>query len=417
MEPDAPLSPTTELMTTSARPDGGEDGAGDGSEGGGSGAGPAPSRRHRVLSRITGSGPGPYHHTPVPDAEVGGGDRPWPQRILLALLGLGCFLTALGLMQRGAGALAPSLEGSIFTDNAWSALGVGWLGAIVVLSGSPIGASSLTLLDGGAIDRGQSFAMLTGSRLGASFVVLAVGAAYALRQSAGRRAPLSIGVYALTITAVAYLPGAAIGWWLLTDGHLDGIDLTASPGVLSVTDTLFGWLPDLIERLLPGPLLFPVGLAVLLGAFACIDRVLPTVSSERLEQAPRFTRPWAMFGLGCLVALLTLSVSVALTLLVPIVARGHLRREDTIPYIAGANITTLADTLVAAIVLGNADAVRVVIAEVVGVGAFTVVLLAVAYPLVRRGSIAWAQLVLARPANLAAFVVALLAIPIALIAI
>ena len=74
-----------------------------------------------------------------------------------------------------------------------------------------------------------------------------------------------------------------------------------------------------------------------------------------------------MFGLGCLVAFLTLSVSVALTLLVPLVANGYLKREDTIPYIAGANITTLADTLVAAVILGNPDAVRVVLAEVIGV--------------------------------------------------
>jgi hypothetical protein len=123
-----------------------------------------------------------------------------------------------------------------------------------------------------------------------------------------------------------------------------------------------------------------------------------------------------MFGLGCLVAFLTLSVSVALTLLVPLVANGYLKREDTIPYIAGANITTLADTLVAAVILGNPDAVRVVLAEVIGVSTFTVVLLAVAYPLVRRGSIVWARFVLTSRTHLAGFVVILLVIPIALIA-
>ena len=63
----------------------------------------------------------------------------------------------------------------MFTDNPWSTLGLGWLGACLVLSGSPIAASSLTFLDGGAIDASQAFTMLTGSRLGASFVVLVVG--------------------------------------------------------------------------------------------------------------------------------------------------------------------------------------------------------------------------------------------------
>ncbi|MGH9086015.1 MAG: hypothetical protein ACRDYW_11215, partial [Acidimicrobiales bacterium] len=206
----------------------------------------------RPLSKITGTGPGPYHHAPVPEVHLGGGGRPWWQRVLLLALGLALFVTALGLMKEGARSLIPTLEGSIFTDNGWSALGVGWLGACLVLSGSPVAASSLTLLDGGAIDRSQSFAMLTGSRLGASFVVLVVGVVYAMRRSAGRRAPLSIGVYALSITAVAYLPGALLGWWLLTRGHLDGIDLAASPDVVSVTDTLFGWLPDLLEGVVPG---------------------------------------------------------------------------------------------------------------------------------------------------------------------
>ena len=369
------------------------------------------------LSRVTGTGPGPYHEAPVPEVHLGGGGLPWWQRVLIGVAGLALFITALGLMKSGARSLIPTLEGSIFTDNGWSALGTGWLGACLVLSGSPIAASSLTLLDGGAINRSESFAMLTGSRLGASFVVLVVGVVYAARRSAGRKAPLSIGVYSLTITAVAYLPGAALGWRLLTSGRLDGIDLAASPDVVSVTDTLFGWLPDLLEEVVPGWALFPIGVGVLLVAFACIDRVLPAIESERIESgASRLTNPWVMFGLGCVVAFLTLSVSVALTLLVPLVANGYVRREDTIPYIAGANITTLADTLVAAIILGNADAVRVVLAEVIGVSIVTVALLAVAYPLIRRGAISWARIVLGSRRTLATFVVVLFAIPIALIA-
>ena len=374
-------------------------------------------RDEEELSRITGAGPGPFHHAPVPEVQVGGAGRPWYVRVLLGLVGLTLFVTALGLMKEGAKALIPALEGSVFTDNGWSALGTGWLGAMLVLSGSPVAAASLTLLDGGAINESESFAMLTGSRLGASFVVLVVGAIYAFRRNAGKHAPLSIGIYSLSITAVAYLPGAALGWWLLTQGHLDGIDLTVAPEIVSVTDTLFGWLPDLITEVLPGWTLFPIGVAVLLAAFTCIDRVLPTVDSERLEQgAGRFSNPWVMFGLGCLVAFLTLSVSVALTLLVPLVANGYLKREETIPYIAGANITTLADTLVAAILLGNAVAVRVVLAEAIGVAVVTVALLALAYPQIQAGAIAWAKFVLRRRRHLVGFIGMLVLIPVALIA-
>ena len=112
-------------------------------------------------------------------------------RLFFLVVGLFLFVTALGLMKAGASELKDTLDGSVFTDNAWSTLGLGWLGACIVLSGSPMAASSLALLDGGAIDQTQSFTMLTGSRLGAAFVVLVVGVVYALRnRSQGeRRAP------------------------------------------------------------------------------------------------------------------------------------------------------------------------------------------------------------------------------------
>ncbi|MDQ3293267.1 MAG: hypothetical protein M3527_02265, partial [Actinomycetota bacterium] len=65
----------------------------------------------------------------------------------------------------------------------------------------------------------------------------------------------------------------------------------------------------------------------------------------------------------------------------------------------------------------NPDAVRVVLAEVIGVTTVTVLLIAVAYPLIRRGAIAWARVVLGGRRQLATFVALLLAVPIGLIAI
>jgi solute carrier family 34 (sodium-dependent phosphate cotransporter) len=341
------------------------------------------------------------------------------RRLGALLLGLGLFVIALGVMKAGAVALIPSLKGSIFTDNPWSTLGMGWLGACVVLSGSPVAASSLTLLDGGAINRSQAFTMLTGSRLGASFVVLVIGFIYALRTrgSASRRAPLSIGILSLTMTALAYLPGALLGWLLLTGGHLDGVHFSAPPSLLSVTDTAFGWAVDLAKQALPGWALFPVGLVILLTAFKCFDAALPQVDSERLEHHPDawYRKTWVMFLVGCGVALLTLSVSVALTVLVPLVAKGYLKREDTLPYIAGANITTLADTLVAAILLGNADASRVVLAEVLGVGVWTLVLLGLMYPTVRTACLTVARRTLSSRLKLAAFIAVLFSVPLVLV--
>lgn len=358
----------------------------------------------------------------VVEAE-GAGAAPWPIRLAFFVVGFGLFVTALGLMKSGAAALVPTLEGSIFTDNAWSTLGLGWLGACVVLSGSPVAASSLALLDAGAIDRIESFTMLTGSRLGAAFVVLVVGGIYALRHrgaTGGPRAPLSIGILSLLMTSVAYLPGALVGYLLLRNGALDGLDIGTSPALTSATDAAFGWAVDLLRTVLPAWALFPVGLAVLLAGFSCFDRVLPHIGESDLEDDDRvgwYDRKWPMFLLGCGVCLLTLSVSVALTVLVPLVAKGYLRRANTLPYIAGANITTLADTLVAAILIGNQDAVRVVVAVTATVTVWTLFLIAFAYPVVRSALLAVARTTLASRSRLGAFLGVLFVVPLTLIAI
>jgi Na+/phosphate symporter len=340
-------------------------------------------------------------------------------KVVYLVLGLGLFVTALGLMKAGAAELVPTLEGSIFTDNPWSTLGLGWLMACIVLSGSPIAVSALALLDGGAINVNESFTMLTGSRFGAAFVVLVVGVLYAVRGkgSAGKRAPISIGILSLTVTLITYVPGALIGFFLLESGALDNVDIGTSPSLTSATDKAFGWAVDVVTAVLPEWTLFPVGLGVLLLGFAVFDRVLPEVGGETLEHRPGawYDRKWPMFLLGCGVCLLTLSVSVALTVLVPLVAKGYLRRANTIPYIMGANITTLADTLVAAILLGNQDGVRVVIAVTAGVSVWTLTMLTFFFPLVRRACLAFANWSLQSRVHLAAFVFGLLALPIALI--
>lgn len=339
-------------------------------------------------------------------------------RIVFLIGGLGLFVTALGLMKAGAQSLVPTLEGSIFTDNAWSTLGLGWLGACIVLSGSPVAASALSLLDGGAIDRVESFTMLTGSRLGAAFVVLVAGAVYAIRKSdaTSRRAPISIGILSLLMTMVTYVPGSIAGFLALQAGWFDGLDVGTSPALTSATDAAFGWAVAILRSFLPGWALFPVGVVVLLAGFNLFDRVLPAVSEHSLEERGMWQeKKWAMFLAGAAVCSLTLSVSVALTVLVPLVAKGYLRRANTLPYIAGANITTLADTLVAAVLLGNQDAVRVVVAVGASVTVWTLFVLAVPYPVVRAGCLEIARRALLSPRRLLVFVSVLLAVPVGLI--
>jgi hypothetical protein len=341
--------------------------------------------------------PGPTVTAGVPAPGPGAAPTPAPTergrdwiaiagRVAFLLVALFLFVLAIQLMKEGAKSLAPTLRGSPLFSNAFSTLGAGWLGAYVVLSGSPVAAFALALFVGGAATPLQTFAMLSGSRLGASFVVLLVGFLYAVRNRGRNRSEsIGMGVLALGLTAIVYVPGTFIGYGILKAGWLDGVQWHASGEVQSSVDYVWGPTLDLLTSL-PGWTLLPVGLAIIVLSFRFLDRVLPQLDGERhgSSRAEWLARPWPMFLLGCLVATLTLSVSVALTLLVPLASRGYITRREAIPYIMGANITTLADTLVAAMVLSNAVAVQIVLAQAIAVAIVSLALLAFVYrPLVR----------------------------------
>ncbi|HYU56484.1 MAG TPA: hypothetical protein VEO00_00345 [Actinomycetota bacterium] len=366
---------------------------------------------------MTDTRPGPASATPA----AAGAREPVSHARLVAskiahfAAALFLFVLAIQLMKKGAQALAPRLESSGFFDNGVSTLGLGWMGAYFVLSGSPIAATALTFRAANGITELQTFTMLSGSRLGASFIVLLVGFLYAVR-SPNRRESLGMGVLALSMTALVYVPGMVLGYGILRSGLLDGMHWTASAQLQGAIDAGWGWIVQLTTDHLPHALLFPIGLGVLLVSFKLLDRVLPSLDGERHADSRGhwLKKPWPMFFLGCLAALLTLSVSVALTVLVPLASKGYVRREEAIPYIAGANITTLADTLVAAMLLGSTSGVHVVLAEAIAVALITIVLLAFAYRHVQRGVMALDEWVVGTSLRLWLFVGALFVVPVAL---
>jgi sodium-dependent phosphate cotransporter len=324
-------------------------------------------------------------------------------------------ILAIQLMKSGAQAIGPRIEGTFPFDNGISTLGLGWIGAYFVLSGSPVAATALTFFSENTLTSLQTFTMLSGSRLGASFIVLVVGFIYAMR-SPNRESSIGMGVLALSMTAIVYVPGMMIGYGILKSGVLSGLDWHASTELSSFIDVVWGPVQNGIEAVVPGPLLFPVGLGVILLSFKLLDGVLPSIDAQRHAETRGhwLRRPWPMFFLGSLAALLTLSVSVALTALVPLASKGYVKREEAIPYIAGANITTLADTLVAAMLLGKATGVQIVLAEAIAVTMVTLVFLAFLYRPISQAIIRLDDWVVGTNRRLWLFVAGLFVLPLIL---
>jgi solute carrier family 34 (sodium-dependent phosphate cotransporter) len=223
---------------------------------------------------------------------------------------------------------------------------------------------------------------------------------------------------ALVTTAVIYVPAAAIGLALLYWGPFRSIDLHLPAQFDSIVDVVYDPILAQVENL-PGAVLFLGGLGILLITFKLIDSVMPAFSEENITSSKLswLKKKWPMFALGSLVALLTMSVSVALTVLVPLVVKGYVKRDAIIPYIMGANITTLGDTMLAAFLLGSPAAVRIVLAEVIGTTIISVTLLAFFYPQVRRAIWRFQRQMIKNKVRLAAFTAALFIAPLAIIAI
>ncbi len=339
-------------------------------------------------------------------------------RVLYVALALVIFVLALELLTSGASS-AESVLSRLAADGPTNLFGFGWLGAYVMLSGSPVAATSLSLFSGGAISDLESFAMITGSRFGASFMVLLIGFLYYVRN---QRNPdgLYIGVVALLTTFTIYTPSLLMGIVALDQGWFNGIDVGAPPGVATAIQNPGGSVADRAADALPGLLVFVLGVGALLVSFQLFDRVLPNLEppGPRLERVLAFFhRPLMMFLMGGLVTLLTLSVSISLTLLVPLSRKGIVRRHGIVPYVMGANITTFIDTLFAAVVLDAPRAVTVVVVQMVLTAAISIVVLVLVYRPYQAAILGLAHRLTANRRSFAAFLAVIFLVPGVLLAV
>jgi Na+/phosphate symporter len=297
---------------------------------------------------------------------------PWfdgARRLLLALISIGLFILALMLVKRGAAPLAPLIRDTLSVDSPASALGFGWISAMLALSGSPIAAAALSLQDAGVLSVSETYGMIAGTRLGASFIVLLIGIIYIMR-GRPRQLSLGIGLLSLLVTQTMYFLVIPIGAGLLSlflrNGPGSQANLTQAASTDSIIDLFFDPIVNFASSRLPEYSLFIFGVLIIILSLRLFDIVIPELNLQNtdLGLAHRLLlRPWVSFILGLLITIITMSVSVSLGLLIPLSVRGYIRRENAIPYVMGANITTFVDTLAAAGLIGSSAGMLAVTAQ------------------------------------------------------
>jgi Na+/phosphate symporter len=161
-----------------------------------------------------------------------------------------------------------------------------------------------------------------------------------------------------------------------------------------------------------------MGLGIIMMSFALFDRCLPemTIKGSQVGRTARLVyRPWVMFLLGAAVTLISMSVSISLGILVPLSDRGFVRRENVIPYIMGANVTTFIDTVLAALLLDNPVAFTVILAEMVSILIISALVLTLVYRRYEHAVLDFVGWCTASRRNLGFFTLAIFAIPIVLV--
>lgn len=337
-------------------------------------------------------------------------------KVPLFIISLFLFILAITMMKEGARDLAPLVRNQFSVSNPLNSLGFGWLFAYVIMSGSPVAAASLTFFDAGVIGELETYTMITGSRLGASLIVLFIGFIYVLR-GRDRATSLGMGLLSLVVTGSTHLLALPLGLTILSSGVLSNVQLSSGTVLSSLTERVFDPIIIWLVAYLPEWFLFILGFLIIMVSFSLFDKALPEMSlkESQIGRVSRFVyRPWVMFVLGAGITMLSMSVSISLSLLVPLSARGFIRRENVVPYIMGANVTTFIDTVLAAVLLDNAMAFTVIFVNMVSITLVSALILATVYRSYESLSLAFVGWATSDRRNFGIFIFVIVLVPVIL---
>ena len=293
--------------------------------------------------------------------------RPFPPWVMLlgALATLFLFFFSIRLLGAATDALSAEITPYLRTviDGELSALGVGWLGALVLMNGSVVAALSISLLHSGLVNDAEFYMMISGTRLGGSGIVFLIGVLDHLhRRHAGLEDSTSMGVLTFLITHSIYIPATVLGFLLLPFLATYMLDPRIMDRLTVQTFELFTPVTDFIIQLLGGWLSIILSILILFLSLKLFAEVVCCLDGNVLRRnlLVFLERKWIAFFAGMLITMATASVAFSLGIFVPLYNRKVIKKKVMIPYIMGANIGTFSDTLLAGIILETVDGVLVI---------------------------------------------------------
>lgn len=307
-------------------------------------------------------------------------------RLFYGFIAIFGFILSLQLLGESTQEIAPLLQNffTAFIKTDLSALGTGWMMAYIVLNGATSAAIGLALFESGLITFLQTYMVISGSRLGAAFIVIFIGVLeYTQGKSDNLADSCSVGILTFLLTYTVYIPAVLIGYVLLETFELAFLE-TSGPVFLNYSLTMvFTPIVDMVSQYVMAPLLFFLSILLLLFSLKQFDKAFKGLGKEKMrEDYIRFliTNRWIAFLAGSILTLLTTSVALSLGIIVPLYNKGYLKREEIIPYILGANVTTMISSIIAAIVLDSIIGMKAVLMLTITITFVTLIVLVLYKP-------------------------------------
>jgi len=339
--------------------------------------------------------------------------------VALAVVAVLLFLFAVQLLGAATNALAPELRPVLerYVVGPGSAVGVSWLASIGVLNGSVVAAVAVTLFHAVLVTESQLFFLVVGSRLGGAGIVVVLGGVdylqhphYTLREATG------LGVLTFLVTHTVYLPAMLLG--AVGVAAFD-VDLAGVGALLGVRVQWFGFFTPIataVTSAVGSTVAFLLAFLLLLASMRLFDRVFASVDTRWLQTWSRrlLDWKWAAFTLGVVITAVVTSIAFSLGVVVPLYNRGYVDRDHLIPYVLGASLGTLSDTLLVGLVLESPVGFATVLLVVVTAGLVTLLALLAddRYVAFIDGGY---DLVVSSPRTFAVFVALLVVVPLLLV--
>jgi sodium-dependent phosphate cotransporter len=292
------------------------------------------------------------------------------------------FFFSIQLLSTATGRLSPTLGpilDSVVEGNV-PALGVGWLTAYVLLNGSVVAAVALSLFTVGLVSASQLFLLVVGSRLGAAGVVVLIGGVdFLQKRRDSLREATSLGLLTFLVTHSIYVPAAVLGIAVIDVLRVDVGGLGRRVTTTVRWFEFFAPVASAVTERIGATAGLLLAFLLVVSSLRLFDRVLSTIETAKLQDAiSRWTRRRVLsFALGLVVTGVSTSVAFSLGVVVPMYNRGYVDRREIVPYIMGASLGTLTDTLFVALALRSSAGVVIVLLVFGTAGVTTLVALLV----------------------------------------